>query len=120
MAGEPPRRKRTAGLYASKLFNNVYNYTLLGGVTMASLLTGDWWLMAIGAGLEVLWMLYAPDSEFVRNKVNKALDGEDAELARVHLEGQMQRMNSDDRQRCRLLLLKQNEIARLAADNPTF
>jgi len=115
-----PERKRTAGLYARKLFNNVYNYTLLGGVALASLATGDWWLLAVGAGLEVLYMLYAPDSEFVRGKVNGMLDAEDAAAAQAHLENMLQRMASEDRQRCRQLLLKQNEIARLANDNPSF
>src|SRR5262249_6054702 len=106
----PEPRKRTAGLYARRLFNNVYNWTLLGGVSLAAVATGDWWLLALGGGLEVLYMLWAPDSEFIRKRINKSLDNEDAERARAHLEDMMQRMDSDDRQRCRLLLLKQNEI----------
>src|SRR5262245_29039116 len=98
----PDKSARTAGVYARKLFNNVYNYTLLGGVTAASALTGDWWLLAVGVGLEALWMLYAPDSELVRRRIDKTLDEEDASVERERLEMAMQRMNVEDRQRCRL------------------
>ena len=70
----PPKGERTTRDYARRLFNNVYNYTLLGACGTAALVTGDWWLLLVGAGLEALFMLYAPDNPAVRILVDKVLD----------------------------------------------
>jgi hypothetical protein len=56
--GDKP--KRTTGDYARRLFHNPYNYSLLGGVAVASVATGQWWLGIVGVGMEALYMLYAP------------------------------------------------------------
>ncbi len=113
-------KARSWKTYAGRLFNNVYNYTLLGGVAAASAMTGDWWLIALGLGAEALWMLYAPDSKLIRKQVDKALDREDALAAEEKRFMLLQRLSHEERARCRELMLKQNEITKLAHENPTF
>ena len=120
MADEAPVKKRTTGDYARRLFHNPYNYSLLGGVAAASLATGQWWLGIVGLGAEALYMLYAPDSERVRNYVDRTFEEDDArakEQARARLLNQLQGW---DRDRCLALLEKQREIVKLAAENPSF
>jgi len=113
-------KTRSWKTYASRLFNNVYNFTLLGGVMAASAATGDWWLAALGIGAEALWMLYAPDSKTIRRQVDKKLDREDALAAEEKRFAQLQRLSHDERQRCRELMQKQTQISKLAQDNPSF
>ena len=52
--------------YARYAFKNPYNYAVMGGFASAALLTGNWWLGLAGAGVEALWMLFAPDSRLLR------------------------------------------------------
>ena len=61
-------------------FHNVYNYSLMGGVAAASVLTGNWWLAVVGAGMEALWMVFGPDSKLMRKKV---FEPHHAELMKV-------------------------------------
>lgn len=116
--GDKP--KRTTGDYARRLFHNPYNYSLLGGVAVASVATGQWWLGIVGVGMEALYMLYAPDSKTVRNYVDKTFREDDErakEQARAQLLNQLQGW---DRDRCLALLDKQRQIRRLAGENPSF
>src|SRR5215471_12132916 len=52
--------------YRRYAFANIYNYTLLGGFAATAALTQNWWFGVLGAGLEALWMLFAPDSKIIR------------------------------------------------------
>lgn len=113
-------RKRTWKDYAGRLFNNVYNYTLLGGLATASALTGDWYLLVAGLGIEALFMLYAPDSKFMRKRIDAQIDREEALAAEEKRFALLSRLESYDRQRCRDLLSKQAEISKLAKENPSF
>lgn len=113
-AGVRPRSYKD---YARRLFHNVYNYTLLGGAATASVMTGDWWILACGLGLEALWMLYAPDSKVMRKRIDADLDREEALKNEERRFEQLQRMQEHYRQRCRALMLKQAEITKLAFDN---
>jgi hypothetical protein len=118
VAPEPGRR--TTGDYAKKLFHNVYNYTLLGGVATAALATGQWWLGLVGVGLEAMYMLYAPDSKTIRNSVDKAFEREaEQERARARM-GKLQILERDEKLRCAALMSKQQEITHLASENPSF
>src|SRR5262245_41120445 len=68
--------------YRKYAFHNVYNYTLMGGVATATLLTQNWWLGIVGAGMEVLWVVFAPDSPLLQRLVfDKVHDKKLAEIA---------------------------------------
>lgn len=56
--------------YFKAAFANVYNLSLLGGVTTAALATGEPWLFGVGALLEGLWLLFATDSKRLRRAVD--------------------------------------------------
>lgn len=116
----PPRGERTTRDYARKLFNNVYNFTLLGGCAAASVATGDWWLMLVGAGAEALWMLFAPDNESIRSLVDSVLDKEEIERQAKRRESILRTLARADQIRCQALMTKKWEIAKLAQENPTF
>jgi len=116
----PPREERTTRDYARKLFFNAYNFSLLGGCGVTALLTGDWWLGLVGIGAEALFMLYAPDSTTVRLLVDKVLDKEALEEVAKKREATLRMLARPDQIRCQALMTKKFEIAKLAADNPTF
>lgn len=52
--------------YLKYAFHNVYNYSVLGGFAATALLTQDWRFGVLGAALETLWMIFAPDSKLLR------------------------------------------------------
>src|SRR5262249_15200281 len=52
--------------YFKYAFHNLYNYSVLGGFAATALLTQNWWFGVLGAGLEALWMVFAPDSKLLR------------------------------------------------------
>ena len=118
----PPdsRPKRTTRDYAKRLFHNFYNYTLLGGVTVASLVTGQWWMLLLGLGAEALWMLYAPDMKRLQNALDMIMDKETAEETAKRREQTLRNLSRADQIRCQALVAKRAEIAKLAQDNPTF
>ncbi|MBK8481299.1 MAG: hypothetical protein IPL40_09005 [Proteobacteria bacterium] len=119
-SGPPPVTPRSAGTYARRLFHNVYNYSLLGGVTAAALLTGQWWLLAFGAGAEVLWMLYAPGSSVLRRRIDRGLDARDRELLQARRIALVDTLSRAERVRCERLISREAAIRRLAEDNPRF
>lgn len=65
--------------YFKAAFANVYNLSLLGGVTVAALATNEPWLLAVGALLEGMWLLFATDSKRLR----RAVDARHAEELRA-------------------------------------
>ena len=107
--------------YAKYAFKNPYNYALLGGFASAAALTGNWWLGLAGAGAEAIWMLFAPDSRLLRktwfDKVHKAnMDAAQQAL----LDTKFKLLPEGDAMRCLALREKQDQILRLARENPTF
>jgi len=107
--------------YARYAFKNPYNYAILGGFASAAALTGNWWLGLAGAGAEALWMLFAPDSRLLRkvwfDKVYK--DEQDA-AAQAELDKKFKALPDADAMRCLALREKQEQIHRLARENPSF
>jgi hypothetical protein len=107
--------------YLKMAFNNPYNLSLVGGGLAAAVLTGNP-LLALGTlGLEVLWLLHAPDNERLRHilwdprfeRLKRALDARDR--AR-----RMADLSNEARGRVETLIQRQDEIHRLAAENPSF
>lgn len=107
--------------YAKYAFNNPYNYAVLGGFASAALLTGNWWLGLCGAGAEALWMLFAPDSRLLRKLWWDKLHAERVEAQRrAALDAKFKLLPEGDAMRCLALKEKQEQINKLAQENPAF
>jgi hypothetical protein len=103
-----------------RAIHNVYNYSVLSGIGAAALLTGQWWLLAVGAGVEVLWMLYGPGLPPVRRAVDRALERQSEADTALARDAQLKSLSKESQERCRGLLAKQAEITRLASENATL
>jgi hypothetical protein len=113
-------KPRVAGDYVKALFHNVYNYTLLGGVATAAVLTGQWWLLAVGAGAEALYMLWAPSSKFVRSRVDRAFAEEDEKATQAMRQKLLESLSPADKSRVQAVLAKELEIRDLARNNTSL
>lgn len=107
--------------YARYAFKNPYNYAIMGGFASAAVLTGNWWLGLAGAGAEALWMLFAPDSRLLR-KVwwDKQHASEEETRKRAELDAKFKLLPESDAMRCLALREKQDQINKLAEENPAF
>ncbi len=113
------KEKRRA--YLRYAFHNVYNYTALAGVGAAAALTGNWWLGIVGAAVEGLWMLFAPDSKILSKLAwDKHWAAEEGKRMEAKRKKQLASLGPNDWRRCQAMAQKREEIERLAADNPTF
>jgi hypothetical protein len=107
--------------YARYAFKNPYNYAVIGGFASAALLTGNWWLGLAGAGAEALWMLFAPDSRLLRKLWFDKRHQEDVEAQRkAALDAKFKLLPEADAMRCLQLREKQEQINKLAEENPAF
>ncbi len=107
--------------YYSYAFHNLYNYTLLGGVAAASLLTGNWWLGVVGVGMEALWMVFGPDSKLLREKVfDPHHAGLVAEREAAALKERLRELPADDVLRYERLQRRGREIVELSKKNSRF
>ncbi len=107
--------------YLKMALVNPFNLSLVGGGLAAALLTANP-LLALGTlGLEALWLLHAPDNERLRHilwdprfeRLKKALEAQERSR-------RMAGLSPDARQRVETLVGRQEEIRRLAAENPSF
>jgi hypothetical protein len=107
--------------YLKMALVNPFNLSLVGGGLAAALLTANP-LLALGTlGLEALWLLHAPDNQRLRHilwdprfeRLKKALEAQDRSR-------RMAGLSPDARQRVETLVGRQEEIRRLAAENPSF
>ena len=107
--------------YARYAFSNPYNYAVMGGFASAAVLTGNWWLGLAGAGMEALWMLFAPDSTLLRKTwFDKRHKEERDAQAKAELDAKFKALPDADAMRCLALKEKQDQIHRLATENPSF
>jgi hypothetical protein len=107
--------------YARYAFHNPYNYALMGGVGATALMTGNWWMLIAGAGMEALWMLFGPDSKALRKLVwDKQFSEEQRAAAAAKLQQMMGRLSDQRRYSFERLLATRDEIMRLSANNPSF
>ena len=107
--------------YAKYAFKNPYNYAVMGGFASAALLTGNWWLGLAGAGAEAIWMLFAPDSRLLRKLWFDKRHQEDQDAARkAELDAKFKLLPEPDAMRCLALREKQEQINKLANENPAF
>jgi hypothetical protein len=115
-----PRPKRTTRVYAKRLFNNYFNYAFLAGAAVLGLITGQIWVPLVAAGVETLFMLYAPDMWAVQKALDRVMDAEDEAEERKKRDAALRALSRADQVRCQTLLTKRAEIARLAGENPSF
>jgi hypothetical protein len=104
--------------YARYAFKNAYNLSLLAGVGAMSAITGNVWLAAVGAGVEALWMLFAPDSRLLRrlwfDKVHSQALSTEEEKSRAELLASLPKAESE---RVRAVFAKREQILRLCEEN---
>jgi hypothetical protein len=107
--------------YAKYAFRNPYNYAVMGGFASAALLTGNWWLGLAGAGFEAIWMLFAPDSRLLRKTwFDKRHAEEEGVRKRAELDAKFKLLPETEAMRCLALREKQEQINKLAEENPAF
>ena len=107
--------------YRKYAFQNVYNYTLMGGVAATALLTQEWWLLVVGGGLELLWMVFAPDSPLLQRLwFDKVHDAKLADIAQKVRDELMAGLSDYDRDRVEALENKRASILAMCAQNQAF
>jgi hypothetical protein len=102
-------------------FANPYNLSLLIGGLAASVLTVNPIPAMLALGGEAIWLLHAPDSKFLR----RTLWDPKFEKMRVALEDlerseRMKDMPVEEQRRVSTLVMREQNINRLAAQNPSF
>lgn len=107
--------------YLRMAFANPYNLSLFLGGVAASVLTANPLPALVAAGLEGLWLLHAPDSKLLRRLVwDRKLSKEQADREAAERAARLSTLDPASRDRVLALLSRQDEIRRLAAQNPTF
>jgi len=107
--------------YLKMAFTNPYNLSLFAGALAAAGITLNPILAIVALGLEGLWLLHAPDSKRLKHllwdprfeKLRSALQAQER-AARLGTVGEEERARVDT------LVARQEEIRRLAAQNPSF
>lgn len=107
--------------YLKMAFLNPYNLSLLGGGLAAALLTMNP-LLALGAlGLEALWLLHAPDSKRLRHLLwDPRFDKLRRSIEAAERAERLKFLGDGPRARVETLVGRQEEIKRLATQNPSF
>jgi hypothetical protein len=107
--------------YLKMAFTNPYNLSLFGGVLAAAGLTLNPVLAVVALGLEGLWLLHAPDSKRLRHLLwDPRLDSLRKALEAQERAARLATVGNEERQRVDALVARQEEIRRLAAQNPSF
>jgi hypothetical protein len=107
--------------YLKFAFANPYNLSLFFGTLGAAVLTMNPLLALVAVGAEGLWLLHAPESTRLRHllwdpRFDKLREALEAEQRAERLKP----LAAADRERVETLVAKQEEIQRLAGQNPSF
>ena len=107
--------------YLKAAFANPYNLSLLAGGLAASVLTLNPLLAVITVGLEILWVVNAPGSKKLQEWLwDPQFDEEHQAQEQAARTARLQVLDEADRERVTDLFARQQEINRLAAQNPSF
>lgn len=107
--------------YAKAAFANPYNLSLFFGGLAAAGLTLSPLLAMMVIGMEVLWMVYAPGSKLLQRLLwDPQFDRERLAQEQRERYARLQTLEEEDRLRVTALFDRQQEINRLAAQNPSF
>jgi len=103
-----------------RAFLNQYNAILLGAAGLFALATFSWLPLAIGAGLEVLWMTFVPDSGFFRRWVGTQKSREGQERLKRETEVILQQLDRSYSQRFLELQQVADEVLALSKENQSL
>src|SRR4051794_14699340 len=107
--------------YLKFAFQNPYNLSLFGGALAAAGLTLNPVLAIAALGAEALWLLYAPDSTRLQHLLwDPKFERIRGVLVQQERAARMTALDDVVRARVQLLVDRQQEIRRLAAQNPSF
>ena len=107
--------------YRTYAFHNIYNYTLMGGVAAAALLTQNWLLGVVGVGAEILWMVFAPDSGVLQRLwFDKVHDSKLAAQAAKERAEILAQLPAYEKERVIALEQRRASILALCAQNQAF
>lgn len=107
--------------YTRYAFLNPYNLSLLIGAGAAAAATGQWWVGVCGAAGEALWLLFAPDSKFLRRAwFDKMWSEARDEAQRKGQEKKLEQLHPVDQQRAAYLREQKDRIHQLARENPSL
>jgi hypothetical protein len=107
--------------YLKMAFANPYNLSLFLGALAAAAATANPLLAAIALGAEALWLLHGPSSKTLRRLLwDKRFEKVRLALEAREREERMNGLPNEVRGRVYELVAKQEEIHRLAAQNPSF
>jgi hypothetical protein len=107
--------------YFKKAVVNPYNLTLLIGALAASIITLNPILAVFAVGLEILWMVFGPENKFLKKVLwDPQFDSEESNVQRQDYLNRISALDDSERVRVANLVARQQEINRLAAQNPSF
>jgi hypothetical protein len=116
-----PRRVDEEPPYTRYAFLNPYNLSLLIGTGAAAAATGQWWLGVCGAAGEALWLLFAPESKFLRRAwFDKMWSEQKEDAIRKAREKKLEQLHPADQQRVAYLREQKERIHQLARENPSL
>lgn len=100
--------------YLKMAFANPYNLSLLCGGLALSAITFNPIPALVALGAEGLWLLHAPESKALRKLVW------DPQFEQMTRESRLRGLDPADQRRVATLVARQQEIDRLAGQNPSF
>lgn len=107
--------------YAKLAFTNPYNLSLLLGGLAVSVLALNPIVALVVLGAEGLWMLHAPESKSLRKLLwDPRYDQIRRILAQRDRQERMRALEPAEQRRVQSIMARQEEIDRLAAQNPSF
>jgi len=116
-----PDSDSTKRPYLKLAFANPYNLSLLVGGLAASVLTLNPIPALVVLGAEGLWLLHAPESKTLRRLLwDPRFEQLRLAIEQREREERMRALEPQERQRVETLVARQQEINRLAAQNPSF
>jgi hypothetical protein len=116
-----PRRVDEEPPYTRYAFLNPYNLSLLIGTGAAAAATGQWWVGVCGAAGEALWLLFAPESKFLRRTwFDKMWSEQREDAVREEQDAKIALLHPADQQRVAYLREQKDRIHQLARENPSL
>lgn len=116
-----PRSTTTERPYARYAFLNPYNLVLLAGAIALGLLTGHDWLAVVAGGAELVWLIYAPSSRFLRRFwFDPAFERAEAAFREEERAKKSASLTTAGRGRLASLVAQKATIERLARENPSL
>jgi len=107
--------------YLKSAVANPYNLSLFLGGMAAAGLTLNPFLALVVVCMEVLWIVNSPGSKFLQKWLwDPQFDKQRETQTQQEFAARMQSVGDEDRDRVTALIVRQQEINRLAAQNPSF